>query len=277
VDAIAGPSCHVPLFDLLQESLVEHMHKHLSPGREASKLVSNKGWLQAQNKRVTNSENAVLVRDYAYTYLKMYRTQVQSKQSAEQHLLANAYGLLNTLTKPDPGGVENCFPPSVAACSAVLGVPELQKYEVHLCPRGCIHWWFYMPKFREHFRDCRNPDCPDCVCPHCKAPRYVKDKKGVHGAERCWFFFDCLHVKALDVEWSSKILRTQRSRDRPTDAPSRSRPTFYSWPECQRLLESLPQGSSRDNVRPLSCIVLMCMCIHFSTCQSIVSMFCHKS
>jgi hypothetical protein len=65
------------------------------------------------------------VRDYAYNHLKMYRDQVQSKKSAEQHLLSNAYGLLDVIRESDPGGIENCYASSIAACSAVLGVPDV--------------------------------------------------------------------------------------------------------------------------------------------------------
>jgi hypothetical protein len=175
----------MPKYDFLQHALVEHMQQNMKDIREPTRALSAKGWSQARNKRVTSNDTAVYVRDYAFNHLKMYRDQVQSKKFAEQHLFSNAYGLLEVIREPDPGGIENCYPPSIAACSAVLGVPELQKYEVHLCSRGCIHWWLDMPNFQEHFRACNNPDCPDCICPHCKARRFVKDKKGIHGVERC--------------------------------------------------------------------------------------------
>jgi hypothetical protein len=96
----------VPKYDFLQHALVEHIQQNMKASREPTKVVSTKGWSQARNKRMRNSETAVYVRDSAYHHLKMFRDQVQSKKSAEQHLLSNAYGLLDVICEPDPCGVE---------------------------------------------------------------------------------------------------------------------------------------------------------------------------
>jgi hypothetical protein len=245
----AGGSDYTPQFDILQRRLVEHMKAYSLSGREARLSDRCSGWRQAIGKRVTTSDRAVFVEDYAYNHLRGFRDNVQSKSSADQTLYNNAYGLLENPPDPDPGGVENCYPPSLAACQALLGVPLLEYYEVHLCPNGCIHWWFYMPKLVEHFNSCTRTNCPDCICPHCKSPRLIKDKKGIHGAMRCWFFFDCLHVKALDADWVTQILGTHAQRDLPASEGHASRPTFYDWPECRRILSQLPPGSTRENER----------------------------
>jgi hypothetical protein len=103
--AEGGPSCHVPKYDLLQQALVDQLYRYMKSSREATMVVSSKGWSHARNKRVTNNDAAVYVRDYAYNHLKTYRDQVQSKKSAEQHLLNNTYGFLDIIRKPDLVGL----------------------------------------------------------------------------------------------------------------------------------------------------------------------------
>jgi hypothetical protein len=114
-----------------------------------------------------------------------------------------------------------------------------------------MHWWFYMPNISEHYTTCSlQHGRSECICPHCKTGRFVKDKNGIHGVERCWFFFDCLQTKALDPQWASVVLRTQASRDdRKCHAP---KPSFAEEPalEYNRVLQHLPDGTSRENVRP---------------------------
>jgi hypothetical protein len=162
---------------------------------EARRAIVRGGWAQAADKRVTNMPNAVSVRDYSFEHACMYRYDVQSRQCADRHLLANAYGLMRDAPELHPSGVENCYPPSVAAVMSILGV-----YEVNLCSKGCIHWWFYMPHIAEHFRTCSlRGGCEQCLCPHFHTCRFVKDKKGIHGAVRCWFFLTACRPRYLTL------------------------------------------------------------------------------
>jgi hypothetical protein len=112
--------------------------------------------------------NAISVRGYIFEHACMSRYDVQSPQCADRHLLANAYVLMrdapeshpSDATQEHPSGIENCYPPSVAAVLSILGVPELEVYEVHLCAKGCIHWWIHMPHIAEHSRTCSG--CEQC-------------------------------------------------------------------------------------------------------------------
>jgi hypothetical protein len=249
-------SFDAPKYELLQHSLVTHMKQHSLLARERRKASRSRGWAQAAHKGVINSEDAVSVLDYSFEHACMYREDVQSRLCADRHLLSNAYGQFMNLPEPDPAGIENCYPPSVAAVMAVLGVPELEIYEVHFCSKGCIHWWFHMPGIAEHYQKCSlRGGCAKCLCPHCHTCRFVKDKKGIHGAMRCWFFFDCLQTKALDPEWSTAVLNTQADRS-ATDVTA-IKASFAKEPavEMNRVLRSLPDSVKKESVRPCcSCI-----------------------
>jgi hypothetical protein len=247
VDVPVGASPE-PHYRLLQARLVEHMKKNSRAAREVFKADKATGWAQAAGKRVSNQMNAVSVRRYVYNKLSMYRHNVESRTSAEQHLLNNAYGLMENPPPPDPAGDENCFPPTVAAAMSILDVPELEICEVHMCSMGFVHWWFHMPKLAQHYRTCSTQGgCPECKCPHCGTCRFVKDKKGIHGAERCWFFFDCMHTKALDPDWASIVLNTQAVRE--VQNASMSKPSFTKYTEYKRVLRALPAGTKPQNVR----------------------------
>lgn len=247
-----------PQYSVLQARLVSHMRKHGLAAREARSLNRTTGWAQAAGKRVSNQVHAVSVRQYVYNHLSMFRNNVQSRFCAEEHLLSNAYGLMERAPSPDPTGVENCYPPTVACAMGVLDVPELEIYEVHMCGKGCVHWWFHMPNQRHHFNTCSaKGGCPECMCPHCGTCRFVKDKKGIHGAERVWFFWDCIHTKALDPEWSSIVLNTQALREKQDS--STTKPSFTKYAEYKRVLQQLPAGTRPENVRssePLCALVI---------------------
>jgi hypothetical protein len=113
-----------PRYELLQSRLVSHMEKYSLCASKARRENSSSGWAQAAAKPVTNHDGAVLVRDYSYDQLSMYRHDVQSRKCANSHLASNAYGLMSNAPDSDPAGVENCYPPSVSAAMAVLGVPQ---------------------------------------------------------------------------------------------------------------------------------------------------------
>jgi hypothetical protein len=241
-----------PDYELLQKRLVAHMTEYCLPAREARRAKRATGWAQAADKRVSNHKGAVRVRDYGFDKLYMYRTDVQSRKSLEEHLLSNAYGLLEDATAPDPAGIQNCLPPTVAAAMAVLGVPLLEWYEVHFCRNGCMHFWFHMPRLVEHYKQCSlKIGCSECVCPHCGACRFVKGKKGIHGAERCWFFFDCLHNKALDPEWASVVLNTQAARDDPNSACTKPSFAQQPAPEYERVIQHLSESTKLERARTL--------------------------
>jgi hypothetical protein len=256
-DNLVGGMQHVgahqePDYVLLQSRLVKHMTAYSLPAREARRAKRTNGWAQAANKGLTNLDDAISVRDYSFDQLTMYRRDVQSRSSIEAHLRYNAYCLQQHAPDPDPAGIRNCHPPSVAAAMAVLGVPLLEWYEVHFCRTGCMHWWFYMPSVAEHYRNCSvQSGCSDCTCPHCGKCRFVRDKMGVHGAVRCWFFFDCLQTKVLDPDWSRVVLNTQARRDDPFTLGTK--PIFAREPahEYKRLTQNLPAGTEVERVRHL--------------------------
>jgi hypothetical protein len=233
-----------PDYALLQRRLVEHMTEYSLPAREARRAKQTTGWAQAANKGLTNLGDSITVRDYCFDQLSMYRSDVQSRTSIDAHLRYNAFCLQRHAPDSDPAGIRNCYPPSVAAAMAVLGVPLLEWYEVHFCGTGCMHWWFYMPNIADHYRRCSlKSGCCDCTCPHCGKCRFVKDKLGVHGAARCWFFFDCLQTKVLDPDWSSVVLNTQAKRDDPNVLITKSIFTQEPAPEYKRLTQNLPAGT----------------------------------
>jgi hypothetical protein len=133
-----------PDYVLLQSRLIKHAYS--LPAREARRAKRiNGGWAQAANKGLTNLDEAISVRDYSFDQLTMYRSDAQSRSSIEAHLRYRAYCLQQHAPDPHPAGIRNCYPPSLAAAMAVLGVPLLEWYEAHFCRTGCMHWWFYMP------------------------------------------------------------------------------------------------------------------------------------
>jgi hypothetical protein len=181
-------------------------------GTHAGEAEETKGWAKARGKRLTSRlKNSSAVRDYAYRELKKLQSTVKSRDAAEKDLYDNAYNQFADLPPPDPEGHENCWPPSIAACERILDVPELSRYLVHVCARGCIHWWTFMPDASSHFDTCQG--CLHCRCPHCDAPRFVKGKQGTVGAQSCWLFPDAIQDLFLNPDWARAVPTGQSPRD----------------------------------------------------------------
>lgn len=240
-DNAAGPL--EPLNDVLHARMV-HLIESYSLASEERQLpdedASTIGWAQAAGKRLSwRDEESQLVADYAYDHLKLYRENVQSRKCADAHLHMNASRQFPARGEPDPAGFSNCYPPSIAACEAILQVPDLSTYMIHLCPNGCEHWWTFMQDFKRHYKDCGG--CHLCRCPHCDAHRFVYDKKGLRGRQVCWLFFDVFQTMMLDPELAQVVLEGQAARnDASVPDTNRSKPSLAKYKEGKRLLEVLP-------------------------------------
>jgi hypothetical protein len=209
-------------------------------GTHAGEAEETKGWAKARGKRLTSRlKNSSAVRDYAYRELKKLQSTVKSRDAAEKDLYDNAYNQFADLPPPDPEGHENCWPPSIAACERILDVPELSRYLVHVCARGCIHWWTFMPDASSHFDTCQG--CLHCRCPHCDAPRFVKGKQGTVGAQSCWLFPDAIQDLFLNPDWARAVLTGKSLRDTGNgEALGAQKPSFANSAEYARLKDVLP-------------------------------------
>lgn len=232
-----------PLNDVLHARMVHLLETHslASEEREDPRDDRTTGWAQAASKQLSSRDpDSQLVRDYAFDRLRAYRENVQSRECADMNLHLNATRQFPARGKPDPAGFLNCYPPSIAACEAILDVPDLSIYCIHLCSSGCEHWWTFMPEYRSHFRNCGG--CELCRCPHCGAHRFVKCKsKGIRGAQVCWLFFDAFQVMMLSADLAQAVLEGQAARgDASVSDQHPSKPSLSKYGEGKRLLQELP-------------------------------------
>lgn len=252
-----GPEAHVPTHpvhepqDDILANRMRRMLENSRPDLEALDVDEQRGWAEARYKNVVyNDPDSQIVWQYAFDHMKIFRTNVQSKSAANSILEHNARRQFPKLGKPDPAGFRNCYPPSIAACEAILGVPNLSRYLIHVCPTGCEHWWTFMPKASEHFKDCHG--CPECRCPHCGAARFVHHKKrGVTGQSMCWLFCDAFQTMMLEPDIAEAVLKGQAARnDQTVPNTHPHKPSLAKYKEGGRLQEELPKsGYDMDKVR----------------------------
>lgn len=208
---------------------------------EAMDTEKPTGWARARYNRVNCKDpHSQLVSDYAYDHLKLYRENIQSRKCADMHLYMNATRQFPGIGEPDPAGSSNCYPPSIDACEAILGVGDLSKYLIHLCPTGCEHWWTFMPDYGSHYQRCYG--CDLCKCLHCGANRFRQDsKRGIRGAAMCWLFADVFQTMVLDAELAAAVLQGRAARNDPDLSDGHaSKPSFAKYQEGRRLQEQLP-------------------------------------
>lgn len=240
-------------------------------GKEEDEMEPT-GWATAANKRLTSMvPNSAPVRDYVYRELGKLKNTVKSRDSANKDLYDNAHYQFESLPPPDPEGHLNCWPPSLDACESVLNVPELSKYRIHLCPKGCIHWWTHSPTASQCFHNCpKGPaGCDQCRCPHCKSHRFVKGKQGVVGAQTCWLFLDAIQDMFLDPDWANAVMKAQAMRDNEDEEGHdglAGKPSFARYKEYARLCTVLPEHGYDMSKVCLFFIPGICSCYTRGSC-----------
>jgi hypothetical protein len=246
---------HDAQHDLLHSRMVQLLERYSLASQEHHSLSGDQreedptGWAQAASKRLTcHDPESQFVIDYAYDRLRCYRENVQSRKVADEYLRLNAMKQHPKYGQPDPSGLSNCWPPSIECCEAILRKPDLSRYLIHCCPKGCEHWWTYLADSKQHFRECGG--CALCRCPHCDACRFVKDRRGIRGSARCWLFFDAFQNMVLNADLAEALLRGRKARN-SADVPDEDpyKPSLAKYKEGKRLQQVLPgQGYSTEKV-----------------------------
>jgi hypothetical protein len=150
------------------------------------------------------------VGDYCYEELLAYRHGISARKAVDGVLKRNPSRHIPGTTR-DPAGYQNCYPPSIQCAERVLSVPDHHRYVVDVCSTGCMHWWTFMEDRAKHFRQCKG--CSLCRCPHCGSNRFVRDKKGLRGAQSCRLFYDALHTMFLIPDLAHAMLSGRDVRD----------------------------------------------------------------
>jgi ferredoxin len=100
-----------------------------------------------------------------------------------------------------PDNPRNRYPPSLYICRIVLNVPNLGRFEVHLCVDGCrtIFAWMSASECKKHARECQG--CDICVCP-CGAQRFLQDPANLgEPALYCYLMPDVFQMFMSDPVW----------------------------------------------------------------------------
>lgn len=151
-----------------------------------------------------------------------------------------------------PDNPRNRYPPSLYICRLILGVSDLDAYEQHLCPGGCVHVFPHLRKREWKAHADRACECASCRCPCCGASRWERlDGGKVQPALRCYFLDDALQMFFKDPVWTRHV-EAGRGRD---DA------AFWRTPSGQRVSQALRESGTTDEVRCLTCMARVCTSI----------------
>ena len=132
-----------------------------------------------------------------------------------------------------PANPNNRLPPSLHVCQQILGVQDISKYEVHVCPsnHGCLHWWtptaHHVPDPDAHATSCNG--CKLCRCPSCNTARYETANDRVRACLPVYFFPDVLQQFFYSREWYLAVNAARQTQDAP----------WYKTREHQRLKDAL--------------------------------------
>jgi hypothetical protein len=108
----------------------------------------------------------------------------------------------------------NKWPPSLDICRRILDVPDLSKYERHVCPDGCRYYFPNLADPKEHLRNCGGCCC--CKCAVCNANRFERAQGGSWEARsKCYLLHDFIQQWLLNESWMAALLEAERTRQSP--------------------------------------------------------------
>jgi hypothetical protein len=181
------------------------------------------------------------VRQAAFGILHTIHSQHTTFKSAQQFIYLTCCGLLKSKGQPSPTNPGNRFPTSLAVCYKVTGVPNIDAFEVHLCPSDseCMHAFRQkMDDPEAHVRSCSG--CKECQCPRCGTPRFVRERGTLRPGFMLYFFHDVLQQFFLNREWWTLFQREQGARTS----------SWLKTKECQDLMHWFDsRGVDRSMVR----------------------------
>ena len=132
-----------------------------------------------------------------------------------------------------PANSNNRLPPSRHVCQQIMGVQDISKYEVRVCPshRGCLHWWtptaHHVPDPSAHATSCKG--CKLCRCSSCNTARYETANGRVRACLPVNLFPDVLQLFFYSREWYLVVNAARKAQDAP----------WYKTREHKRLKDAL--------------------------------------
>jgi hypothetical protein len=156
---------------------------------------------------------------------------------------------------PSPDNPHNRFPPSLHICYQIVGVKEISDFVVHMCPKGCMHWWTHFVHASEH-KGCQG--CPTCRCPHCHGSRFHQVRGTWLPAHPVYYFPDVFEQFFLNRHWYDEVKAARQAKSAP----------WYKSPEYCRLEKFFEDRGIRHEVRliSLAAAALHCQCCCCDRC-----------
>jgi hypothetical protein len=132
----------------------------------------------------------------AYSILHNMISTSSTFDAASRNLDFIAYSVFAGTPRPD--NPHNRFPPSLHVCYQVVGVKDISEFVVHMCPKGCMHWWTQHVHASEH-KGCQG--CGTCRCPHCHSSRFHQVRGMWLPAHPVYYFPDAFEQFFLNRHW----------------------------------------------------------------------------
>jgi hypothetical protein len=190
-------------------------------------------WLAVAHKPVTPGASRTVL-ETAWLIIDELKRSTTTFEATSRwlRLLAHA-GVMNGENGPDES---NRWPPSLYICRRLLSVPDLSAYEIHVCPKGCRHYFSPLVSPEDHLRNCKG--CDLCLCPVCLAPRFNKQDWGLEPASKCYFLHDVVEQWMMDSEWLSYFLKSKETVGKEGASPWHQSKEFQRIETCLKALEN---------------------------------------